>query len=82
MTTNAQNDGITRQLISQLASIATNANNNVDGESRIKAAVMMAYLSGRPAPTLEPIVTGFLKLQQEFGIKLTGEGLQLTAEGS
>ena len=49
MTTNNQNDGITRQLISQLASIATNANNNVDGESRIKATVQTII---SPAPHL------------------------------
>ena len=83
MTTNNQNDGITKHLINQLASIATNANNNVDGASRIKAAVMIAYLSGRPAPTIPAdgssyALLGFRQLQQEFGIQLT----DLTDEGS
>ena len=56
-----------------------------DGESRIKAAVMMAYLSGRPAPDDDGrgnALLGFRALQKEFGIQLTGEGMQLTGEGS
>ena len=55
-----------------------------DGESRIKAVVMIAYLAGRPAPTGEDnsALRGFRALQLEFGIQLTGEGMQLTGEGS
>ena len=49
MTTNARSDEITRQLINQLGGIASTP--TTDGESRIKAAVMIAYLAGRPAPT-------------------------------
>ena len=45
-----------------------------DGESRIKAAVMIAYLAGRPEPTTDFALRGFRALQQEFGIQLTGEG--------
>ena len=76
MTTNARNEGITNQLISQLGAIANTV--TADGESRIKAAVMMAYLSGRPAPTETPSdnsgLHGFQALQQEFGIQLTPDG--------
>ena len=83
MTTNAQSDAITRQLINQLGVIVTTLTD--DGESRIKAAVMIAYLSGRPAPTVSGdnnALRGFRALQLEFGIQLTGEGMQLTGEGS
>ena len=82
MTTNAQSDTITRQLIHQLGRIAGAP--TADGESRIKAAVMIAYLAGRPEPTEEvpEALRGFRALQQEFGIQLTGEGMQLTGEGS
>ena len=80
MTTNAQSDEITRQLINQLGGIASTP--TTDGESRIKAAVMIAYLAGRPEPTEIYALRGFRALQQEFGIKLTGEGMQLTGEGS
>ena len=75
-------DAITRQLIDQLRGIVTTS--TADGESRIKAAVMIAYLSGRPEPTREydSALRGFRALQQEFGIELTGEGMQLTGEGS
>ena len=83
MTTNAQSDAITRQLINQLRGIAGTP--TADGESRIKAAVMVAYLSGRPAPTEtardDSPLRGFRALQFEFGIQLTGEGMQLTGEG-
>ena len=83
MTTNAQSDAITRHLINQLARIA--ATLTADGESRIKAAVMIAYLAGRPEPTEvsgdNSAVVGFRALQQAFGIQLTGEGMQLTGEG-
>ena len=83
MITNAQSDEITRQLINQLGGIA--ATPTTDGESRIKAAVMRAYLAGRPAPTVSGdnnALRGFRALQLEFGIQLTGEGMQLTGEGS
>ena len=84
MTTNAQSDAITRQLINQLGKIANNPTSG-DGESRIRAAVMIAYLAGRPAPTEvsgdNSAVVGFKALQQAFGIQLTGEGMQLTGEG-
>ena len=84
MTTNARNDAITRQLITQLGKIANTP--TTDGESRIKAEVMIAYLTGRPAPTEFPggnsALVGFRALQQEFGIQLTGEGMQLTGEDS
>ena len=82
MTTNAQSAAITRHLINQLGVIVTTL--TVDGESRIKAAVMIAYLSGRPEPTGEDnsALRGFRALQLEFGIQLTGEGMQLTGEGS
>ena len=83
MTTNAQSDAITRQLINQLGVIVTTLTD--DGESRIKAAVMIAYLAGRPAPTVSGdnnALRGFRALQLEFGIQLTGEGMQLTGEGS
>ena len=73
-------DAITRLLIDQLRGIMTTS--TADGESRIKAAVMIAYLSGRPEPTEIYALRGFRALQQEFGIKLTGEGMQLTGEGS
>ena len=61
-------------LIARLAKIADTAENHADGTSRIKAAVMASYLAGRPVPTKEPALTGFLALQREFGIQLTGEG--------
>ena len=81
MTTNAQSDAITRQLISRLGGIA--ATPTADGESRIKAAVMIAYLAGRREPTrADSALRGFRALQTEFGIQLTGEGMQLTGEGS
>ena len=84
MTTKAQSDAITRTLINQLRGIAGTP--TADGESRIKAAVMIAYLSGRPEPTTDPednsVLRGFRALQFEFGIQLTGEGMQLTSEGS
>ena len=84
MTTNAQSDAITRHLINQLGRIA--ATPTADGESRIKAAVMIAYLAGRPAPTEvsgdNSAAVGFRALQQAFGIQLTGEGMQMTGEGS
>ena len=84
MTTNAQSDAITRQLINQLGAIARAT--SADGESRIKAAVMIAYLSGRPEPTEtgrdNSALGGYWALQLEFGIQLTGEGMQLTGEGS
>ena len=80
MTTNAQSDGITRQLINQLGGIASTP--TTDGESRIKAAVMIAYLAGRPEPTEIYALRGFRALQQEFGIQLTGKGMQLTGEDS
>ena len=72
MTTNAQSDAITRQLINQLGGLANSP--TADGESRIKAAVMIAYLSGRPAPNDGNALLGFRALQKEFGIQLTGEG--------
>ena len=84
MTTNAQSDAITGQLINQLRLIAGTP--TADGESRIKAAVMIAYLSGRPEPTEtkgdSSALRGFIALHLEFGIQLTGEGSQLTGEGS
>ena len=80
MTTNARSDEITRQLINQLGRIAGAP--TADGESRIKAAVMIAYLAGRPEPTTDFALRGFRALQQEFGIQLTSEGMQLTDEGS
>ena len=84
MTTNAQSDAITRQLINHLGGLANSP--AADGESRIKAAVMIAYLAGRPAPTAVSgdnyAVLGFRALQQAFGIQLTGEGMQMTGEGS
>ena len=84
MTTNAQSDAITRQLINHLGGLANSP--TADGESRIKAAVMIAYLAGRPAPTTDSgdnsALRGFRALQLEFGIQLTGEGMQLTGEGS
>ena len=84
MTTNEWNDAITRNLINQLGGIA--ATPTADGESRIKAAVMMAYLAGRPEPTEvsgdNSALRGFRALQIAFGIQLTGEGMQLTGEGS
>ena len=84
MTTNAQSDAITRHLINDLKGIA--AALTADGESRIKAAVMVAYLSGRPKPTEtgrgNSALRGYWALQLEFGIQLTGEGMELTGEGS
>ena len=60
-----------RYLVERLCKVADEDGNHVDGSSRIKVAVMAAYLSGRPAPTKDPPLTGFLRLQQEFGIELT-----------
>ena len=80
MTTNAQSDAITRHLIHQLEVLAGTP--TADGASRIKAAVMIAYLSGRPEPDDGNALLGFRALQKEFGIQLTGEGMQLTGEGS
>ena len=80
MTTNAQSDAITRDLIYQLGVLAGTP--TADGASRIKAAVMIAYLSGRPEPDDGNALLGFRALQKEFGIQLTGEGMQLTGEGS
>ena len=85
MTTNEQSDAITRHLINQLEGIS--ATPTADGESRIKAAVMIAYLAGRPAPTevsgdnvRSASASGHYSIA--FGIQLTGEGMQLTDEGS
>ena len=61
MTTNAQSDAITRHLINQLGRIA--ATLTADGESRSKAAVMIAYLAGRPEPTADFALRGFRALQ-------------------
>ena len=47
-------DAITRQLINQLGGIAGTP--TADGESRIKAVVMIAYLAGRPAHRLAKII--------------------------
>ena len=69
MATEQQN---TSYLIARLAKIADDPTNHVDGVSRIKAAVMVAYLSGRPAPAGGRALTGFLDLQREFGIQLAG----------
>ena len=84
MTTNAQSAEITGQLITLLRGIVTTS--TADVESRIKAAVMIAYLAGRPEPTEvsgdNSALRGFRALQLEFGIQLTGEGIQLTGEGS
>ena len=80
MTTNAQSDAITWKLIKQLREIAGTP--TADGESRIKAAVMTAYLLGRPEPDEGNALLGFRALQKEFGIQLTGEGMQVTGEGS
>ena len=84
MTTNAQSDAITGHLIHQLGAIAGTP--TADGESRIKAAVMIAYLKGRPEPTEtgrhNSALRGFRGLQLAFGIQLTGEGMQLTGGGS
>ena len=67
-------DPITSHLINQLGVIANTP--TAAGESRIKAAVMIAYLSGRPEPTEgdNSARRGFRALQLEFGIQLTGEG--------
>ena len=70
MTTNAQSDPITSHLINQLGVIANTP--TADGASRIRAAVMIAYLSGRPEPTTDYARRGFRALQLEFGIQLTG----------
>ena len=47
---------------------------------------MIAYLAGRPRPTIvsgdDSALRGFRALQLEFGIQLTGEGMQLTGEDS
>ena len=76
MTTNAQSDAITGHLIHQLGGIAGTP--TAAGESRIKAAVMIAYLKGRPEPTTtgrdNSALRGYWALQLEFGIQLTGEG--------
>ena len=74
-TTPEQNTNI---LIKRLAQIADDPANHVAGESRIKAAVMVAYLLGRSAPTEAPsdnsALVGFRALQREFGIHLTPTG--------
>jgi hypothetical protein len=74
-TTPEQNTNV---LIKRLAQIADHPANHVGGESRIKAAVMVAYLLGRPAPTEaysdNSALVGFNALQQEFGIQLTPDG--------
>ena len=70
MTTNAQSDAITSQLINQLGGIANTP--TADGAIRIRAAVMIAYLAGRPEPTTDSARRGFRALQLEFGIQLTG----------
>ena len=74
-TTPEQNTNI---LIKRLAQIADDPANNVDGESRIKASVMVSYLLGRPAPTEaysdNSALLGFRALQHEFGVQLTPDG--------
>ena len=74
-TTPEQNTNI---LINRLAQIADNPTNHVDGESRIKAAVIVAYLLGRPTPTVaandNSALLGFRALQKEFGIQLAPDG--------
>ena len=74
-TTPEQNTNI---LIERLAKIADDPANHVGGEGRIKAAVMVAYLLGRPAPTEvnsdNSALVGFKALQHEFGIQLTPDG--------
>ena len=75
MATDNNNDRSRTALIRELGRIAEGNPTppGVDGTTRIKAAVMLAYLQGRPAPTREPALTGFLQLQQEFGIQLTNQ---------
>ena len=74
MTTDNQDNATTNRLINRLASLADNYANHVDSTSRVKAAVMVAYLSGRPEPTGGVAREGFSALQKECGIRLTGDG--------
>ena len=57
-------------LIQSLASIAHSSASDIDGTTRIKAAVMVAYLSGLPAPTRPDAKTGQGRLELEFRIEL------------
>ena len=57
-------------LIQSLASIAHSSASDIDGTTRIKAAVMVAYLSGLPAPTNQDVKNSLSRLEMEFGIEL------------
>ena len=70
MATNDSGQQQIDDLITRLARIADTSNNGVDGESRIKAAVIAAYLAGMPQPTLSSAISGLGKLEQEFGVQL------------
>ena len=59
-------------LIEKLSHIAESSASGIDGTTRIKAAVMAAYLAGRPVPAEGAPMLGFRRLEQEFGIRLTG----------
>ena len=57
-------------LIQSLGSIAHSLASDIDGTTRIKAAVMAAYLSGLPAPTNQDVKNVLGRLELEFGIEL------------
>ena len=57
-------------LIQQLASIANSSAGGIDGTTRIKAAVMAAYLSGLPVPSGSDAKGALVRLEVEFGIDL------------
>ena len=57
-------------LIQSLGSIAHSLASDIDGTTRIKAAVMAAYLSGLPVPTTPDAKIALSRLEVEFGIEL------------
>ena len=58
------------RLILNLGLIAHSSASDIDGTTRIKAAVMVAYLSGLPAPTNPDVRKALSGLEMEFGIEL------------
>ena len=57
-------------LIEKLSEITDSSASGIDGTTRIKAAVMAAYLSGLPIPTRPAARQALSKLEQEFGLEL------------
>ena len=74
MTTRDTSQQTKTHLIRILSEIATSTTSGIDGSSRIKAAVMAAYLSGLSEPVDPDIMVGLFQIEREFGIELRTRG--------